>query len=95
MVSAASVKHLWQNCERGVERPVEVDMHGLVEALELLAFNGPDHDDAGVVNDDADTAEVARDSFNHGANFERLVAVKRKYDPENLFRVNQNINPSA
>ena len=27
----------------------------------------------------------------YGANFERLVAVKRKYDPDNLFRVNRNI----
>jgi FAD/FMN-containing dehydrogenase len=29
----------------------------------------------------------------HGANYERLVAVKEKYDPANLFRVNQNVKP--
>jgi hypothetical protein len=27
-------------------------------------------------------------------NFERLAAIKAKYDPENVFRVNQNIKPS-
>jgi len=28
-------------------------------------------------------------------NYERLVSIKNKYDPTNLFRVNQNIRPSA
>jgi hypothetical protein len=28
-------------------------------------------------------------------NFARLAAVKKKYDPSNLFRVNQNIKPAA
>ena len=30
----------------------------------------------------------------YGDNYERLVAIKAKYDPENFFRVNQNIKPS-
>jgi FAD/FMN-containing dehydrogenase len=30
----------------------------------------------------------------YGGNYERLVAIKKKYDPDNFFRVNQNIKPS-
>ena len=30
-----------------------------------------------------------------GANYERLVEIKNKYDPTNLFRLNQNIKPTA
>jgi FAD/FMN-containing dehydrogenase len=41
---------------------------------------------------DEDAARV-RESY--GANFERLVRIKRAFDPENLFRANRNIDPRA
>jgi hypothetical protein len=31
----------------------------------------------------------------YGSNYQRLVEIKNKYDPNNLFRVNQNILPTA
>jgi hypothetical protein len=31
----------------------------------------------------------------YGENYERLVTIKNKYDPDNLFRVNQNIKPTV
>jgi FAD/FMN-containing dehydrogenase len=29
----------------------------------------------------------------YGENYDRLVTLKRKYDPNNLFRLNQNVRP--
>lgn len=44
-------------------------------------INFMDDDDGGRVRD------------NYGGNFDRLVALKRHYDPDNFFRINQNIAP--
>jgi FAD/FMN-containing dehydrogenase len=53
----------------------------------------PHGEEGGYVNfmseDDADKAPA-----NYGSNYERLAQVKRTYDPDNLFRINQNIKPT-
>jgi FAD/FMN-containing dehydrogenase len=49
----------------------------------------------GYVNFMHDDEGAARVKATYGPNYERLVAVKRKYDPNNLFRVNQNIDPAG
>jgi FAD/FMN-containing dehydrogenase len=43
---------------------------------------------------DADEGDK-RIELSYGDNFRRLSAIKAKYDPDNLFRVNQNIKPKA
>jgi hypothetical protein len=41
----------------------------------------------------ADESEaIAREAY--GPNYERLVALKNKYDPTNFFRMNHNIKPT-
>jgi hypothetical protein len=40
----------------------------------------------------ADDAGYTRDAY--GSNYERLVELKRRYDPHNIFHLNQNIDPS-
>ncbi len=39
---------------------------------------------------------ISRDRASYGhENYDRLVTLKNKYDPANLFRMNQNILPTA
>jgi FAD/FMN-containing dehydrogenase len=40
--------------------------------------------------DDEDRIRIA-----YGANYERLAALKKKYDPDNFFRLNPNIKPAG
>jgi FAD/FMN-containing dehydrogenase len=61
---------------------------------ETFAALGPHMTDANYVNyhsaDDADRTRAA-----YGPNWPRLVQLKRRYDPDNVFRLNANIDPAA
>jgi FAD/FMN-containing dehydrogenase len=48
----------------------------------------------GVYVNHLDTDEEGRIQGAYGGNYERLLALKNKYDPTNLFRLNQNIKPT-
>ena len=54
----------------------------------------PHSEPGGYINfmDDDDQSRI-RD--NYKGNYDRLVAIKRTYDPDNLFHINQNIPPKA
>ena len=51
------------------------------------------HSQAGGYVNFASSDDQRRVADNYGANYLRLRAVKRRYDPDNLFRLNQNIVP--
>ncbi len=48
----------------------------------------------GYINFMMEDGDDGRLRATYGDNFERLVALKAKYDPENFFRINQNIKPN-
>ena len=50
---------------------------------------------AGYSNFMMDDEGAARVKATYGENYDRLAAIKKKYDPANLFRVNQNIRPAG
>ena len=50
---------------------------------------------AAYVNFLGDEGEARKREEYPGGTWDRLVAIKRRYDPTNVFRLNQNISPAA
>jgi FAD/FMN-containing dehydrogenase len=63
-------------------------------ARQLFAETAP-HATGGVYVNFMPEDEIDRVASAYGANYARLTALKAKYDPGNLFRLNQNVRPSA
>jgi FAD/FMN-containing dehydrogenase len=55
----------------------------------------PFNAEGGYVNFMMDDEGDARVRASYGDNYPRLAALKHRYDPDNVFRVNQNIKPAA
>jgi FAD/FMN-containing dehydrogenase len=51
------------------------------------------HSMGGMYVNFASSDDQSKVAANYGANYERLREVKRRYDPSNLFHLNQNITP--
>lgn len=63
-------------------------VRGYYEALEPYSTEG------GYINF-MDGDDQSRIKANYRGNYERLATIKAKYDPSNLFHINQNIQPTA
>ena len=59
---------------------------------DYYAATAPHSEVGGYTNFAADD-DQERVASNFGASYKRLVKIKRKYDPDNLFHMNQNIEP--
>ena len=62
-------------------------------AREFFAKSQPFASDGAYINFLTED-ETDRVAFAYGATYNRLVEIKKKYDPSNLFRMNQNIKPA-
>jgi FAD/FMN-containing dehydrogenase len=68
----------------------EKNIRWVREYYEALRPHAPDGAYVNFMSDD----EGARVEASYGGNYHRLASIKRRYDPDNLFHLNQNIPPA-
>jgi FAD binding domain-containing protein/berberine-like enzyme len=77
----------------GWDSPAETDKN-ILWARQCWESMQPFFERCAYVNDLGDEGEQrVKDAF--GENYDRLLALKKKYDPANFFRMNQNVRPEA
>jgi FAD/FMN-containing dehydrogenase len=74
--------------------PVDIDASAHVRWLKDYWATVEPHTRGAYANDVTELSQQAVHS-NYGANFDRLLALKNRYDPTNLFRLNANIAPTV
>jgi FAD/FMN-containing dehydrogenase len=82
----------WLGVESEWDHPADDDEH-VAWARQAMAALEPFTAAGHYVNDMVETGEdVARRVYG-AAKYDRLVDLKRRYDPDNVFRLNQNVRP--
>ena len=71
-VDFALLEHAGEGGANGVEGGVKVGVHGALEGDERLVFDGSDLDDAGVVDEDIEAAEVGEGLVDEVAGLRRI-----------------------
>lgn len=77
-----------------VEWPMEESRDSHVKYIREFWNEFEKYTDGWYTNDIADQAETTVNK-NYGGNYHRLVKVKNRYDPTNLFRLNANVKPTV
>ena len=74
--------------------PLENDATPHVDYIRSYWKDVEDYTDGWYTNEVSDESQKMQHA-NYQGNFKRLLTVKNEYDPDNLFRLNANINPSV
>jgi FAD/FMN-containing dehydrogenase len=83
----------WLSRKSGMWESAAEDARGIAWAREFFAKSRPFASGGAYINF-LTQDETDRIAFAYGATYNRLVELKKKYDPMNLFRMNQNIKPA-